>query len=141
MTDAHSCGIPRSYNILRTYNIILPASHAAMNSASVDERAGVGCSFVLYPMVPPAKRRHTPVNDRLVSGQVAQSESTNACRSSAKCVGRSSSSREPKDCFYVEVVLYLADPFEVPNASNKSHQNVFREDIACNVLPLGNVRR
>jgi hypothetical protein len=51
---AACCGIPKSHSILRMKRSILPASHAAMNSASVDDNATVGWSFVLYAMVPPA---------------------------------------------------------------------------------------
>jgi hypothetical protein len=47
-----------------------------MNSASVDDNAMVGWSFVLYAMAPPASLIVMPVIDRRVFVQVAQSEST-----------------------------------------------------------------
>jgi len=41
-TVAASCGTWRSHSTLRINKIILPASYAAINSASVDEPATVG---------------------------------------------------------------------------------------------------
>ena len=61
--------------MLLTYRIVLPVSHAAMNSASVLDPAIVGWKRHLYAMVPPARRMQTPPKERRVLGQVAQSES------------------------------------------------------------------
>ena len=67
--------------MLRTKRSIFPQSDAPMNSDSVDDMATVGWSFDLYATVPPARRRHIPVIERRVLGQVAHSASTYACRS------------------------------------------------------------
>ena len=61
--------------MLRTNKHMRPTSQAAMNSASVDERATVGWNLVLYAIVPPASWIHIPLNERLVLTHVAQSES------------------------------------------------------------------
>ena len=65
---AASCGIFKSHNILRIYNAIMAVSFAAMNSASVEDSATVGCSLHLYPTVP-------PVNDLLDGMLVPRYES------------------------------------------------------------------
>ena len=44
---AASCGMLRSQRMLLMKRHILPTSHAAMNSASVEERATVGWNLVL----------------------------------------------------------------------------------------------
>ena len=61
--------------MLRMNRHIRPTLHAAMNSASVDDRATVGRNLALYAMTPPARKIHAPVNDGRVLTQVAQSES------------------------------------------------------------------
>ena len=73
---AASCGTSRSNKMLRTKRAILPASAAAINSASVEDIATVACRRVLYATVAPASCILTPVKERRVFGQVAKSEST-----------------------------------------------------------------
>ncbi len=55
--------------------IIFPVSHAAINSASVEDPATVGWNLHLYAMVPPVSRTHTPPKERHVFTHVAQSKS------------------------------------------------------------------
>ena len=90
---AVSCGMSKSHNMLRINRHIRPTSHAAMNSASVDERATVGWNFVLYAMTPPARKIHTPVNERRVLVHVAQSKSAYATAMFGLCSGRFSRTR------------------------------------------------
>lgn len=67
--------MPKSYIIEQRNKTVFPVSYAAINSVSVEEPATVGCSFVLYPTVPPAMLTLTPVVDRQVLRQAAQLES------------------------------------------------------------------
>ena len=71
--------------MLRTNKHIRPTSHAAMNSASVEDRATVGWNFVLYAMVPPVSRIHIPLKERRILTHVAQSESPYATAVDALC--------------------------------------------------------
>ncbi len=52
--------------MLHTYNSNFPKSKAPINSASVNDYAIVGCSFVLQALVPPASLRQTPVREQRV---------------------------------------------------------------------------
>ncbi len=72
---AASWGMSRSQRILRTKRHIPPTSTAAMNSASVNERATVDWNLVLYPTVPPASWIQIPLKEHRVLTQVAQPES------------------------------------------------------------------
>ena len=53
------------------------AVHAALYSASVDERATVGCFLLSQDITPEASMKQYPVVDRLLSLSPAQSESQN----------------------------------------------------------------
>ena len=90
---AVSCGMSKSHNMLRINRHIRPTSHAAMNLASVNERATVGWNFVLYATTPPDRKMHTPVNDQQVLVQVDQSESAYATATFGLCSGRLSRMR------------------------------------------------
>jgi hypothetical protein len=72
--------VPKSYIIELRNKTIFPASYAAINSASAEEPATVGCNFVLYPTAPPAMLTLTPVVDRRVLRQAAQLESADDWR-------------------------------------------------------------
>jgi hypothetical protein len=74
--------------MLRRNKNIFAASHAAINSASVDESATVGCNLVLYAMGQPAIFAPIPDRERLVFKHAAQSESTKVCGSNGPCFGR-----------------------------------------------------
>ena len=87
MTVAACCGMPKSHRILRMNSSIFAASHAAINSASVDESATVGCNLILYAIGPPAIFASTPDSDRRIFKHAAQSESTNVCDSNGPCLG------------------------------------------------------
>ena len=68
--------IPRSSSIDRRYRASLPASTAAMNSASVDDCEMVGWNRALYTTGAPAKHRQRPEMERRWDVSPAQSEST-----------------------------------------------------------------
>jgi hypothetical protein len=75
------CGILISSKIDLKYKMALPASHAAVNSASVVESAMVSWYFVLYNIVPPANHSNIPVTDCQCLVSPPQSASTAACMS------------------------------------------------------------
>jgi hypothetical protein len=79
--DAADCGTPRSHKILQMNRIIFPEVQAPMYSASVDDSAMVGRSWILYATHPPARQRHVPIKERRVWGQAVQSLSTKPCSS------------------------------------------------------------
>jgi hypothetical protein len=72
---------------------IRPRSMAAMNSASVVERAIEGWNLVVYAMVLPAIWIHIPLNEHHVLTHVAQSESPYTTAVEASCCGQLSRRR------------------------------------------------
>ena len=73
---ACSCSSPICARIVRRYRMYLPASAAAMNSASVELWAMTSWYFVLYRTVPPAMCMLMPVTDLRWVVSDALSEST-----------------------------------------------------------------
>jgi hypothetical protein len=91
--DAANCGTPRSHKILQMNRIIVPEVQAPMYSASVDDSATVGKSWVLFATHPPARQRHVPIKERQVWGQAAQLQSTKPCSSRGSWEGHPSRRR------------------------------------------------